>query len=310
MTTIDLKSLLKIEDLKEGSGFSEPSIKINMGYDKNLYVLLKETAPPPIVQGIVAFPNTNADTKYCGIIYTIDWDRLTITKKKIIQIGELHLDYYQFLPLGDEYLLVACRSWNKKNGPEKNALVIDKEGTKLREFCLGDGISQTITTPDEKIITGYFDEGVFGNFGWNEPIGSCGLIAWDKNGNQVWRNNKYGIDDVYAMDYFKDNLYFYFYYDFYFVKTDFTNDKVFKIGEKGFNSFTISDDESKIIVDGGYDNHSSFYVYEFGEGTGTNKQKVTFEINGNKVENVYPVFLGNSKLIFEKDGQLYASNFI
>ena len=66
------------------------------------------------------------------------------------------------------------------------------------------------------------------------------------------------------MDYFKDNLYFYFYYDFYFVKTDFTNDKVFKIGEKGFNSFTISDDESKIIVDGGYDNHSSFYVYEFG----------------------------------------------
>lgn len=312
MITVNLNKLIKFDELKEGSGFSKPGISLNLGYDNQIYILLKETVPRPIVQGIAAFPNTKADTKYCGVILTVDWDKFIITKKKIIQFGELQYNYYNFLPLGEEFLLVANRCWNRQNGPEKNALVLDKEGTKIREFCLGDGISSVFTTPDEQIITSYFDEGVFGNFGWDQPIGSCGLIKWDKNGNEIWKNEKYGIDDVYAMDYYKNNLYFYFYYDFVFVKTNFVDDKTFKIGENGFKNFTISEDEKKIIVDGGYEDHSSFYVYDFGDGIGENKRKVMFEIDGNNAENskIYPVVLYNSKMIFANDDNIYISNFI
>ncbi|WP_176444820.1 hypothetical protein [Paenibacillus herberti] len=40
-----------------------------------------------------------------------------------------------------------------------------------REFLLGDGI-QSVQVTDKGIIwTSYFDEGVFGNNGWDKPIG-------------------------------------------------------------------------------------------------------------------------------------------
>lgn len=42
-------------------------------------------------------------------------------------------------------------------------------------------------------------QGIFGNYGWDEPIGNCGLIVWDENGNIVWKS-KYLIYDCYAMN--------------------------------------------------------------------------------------------------------------
>ena len=48
----------------------------------------------------------------------------------------------------------------------------------LSRFCLGDGIQDCVVKKDGTIITSYFDEGVFGNYGWDEPLGDCGLIAW------------------------------------------------------------------------------------------------------------------------------------
>ena len=38
------------------------------------------------------------------------------------------------------------------------------------------------TTKDHQIWTGYFDEGVYGNYGWAKPIGNSGLVGWDRNG--------------------------------------------------------------------------------------------------------------------------------
>ena len=52
---------------------------------------------------------------------------------------------------------------------------------------MGDGIENTLTIPDKKIITGYFDEGILGNFVWSKPIGRFGIIEWDKDGNQIWK---------------------------------------------------------------------------------------------------------------------------
>ena len=90
------------------------------------------------------------------------------------------MNYKKLQPLGDEYLIVGIRCHNLPEGPELNAMVFDEKGCMIREFCLGDGITDVLTIPEKKIITGYFDEGILGNFGWNNPIGSCGMIEWDR----------------------------------------------------------------------------------------------------------------------------------
>lgn len=35
---------------------------------------------------------------------------------------------------------------------------------------------------DGRIVTSYFDEGIFGNFGWDQPLGASGLVVWDEQG--------------------------------------------------------------------------------------------------------------------------------
>jgi hypothetical protein len=57
-------------------------------------------------------------------------------------------------------------------------------GTLIKEILLGDGIKDMKVTDKEVIWTSYFDEGVFENYGWDEPIGSCGLPAWNQDGDQ------------------------------------------------------------------------------------------------------------------------------
>ena len=74
-------------------------------------------------------------------------------------------------------------------------------------------------TEENKIWTSYFDEGVYGNYGWEVPIGRNGLRAWDSNGNEMYQypnseQNKYFIDDCYALNIVADEeVWFYFYLD-------------------------------------------------------------------------------------------------
>ena len=90
-------------------------------------------------------------------------------------------------PLVDELLLVCARSYYK--GPddfEKNGRVYARNGKFVREILLGDGIKSVQTTEDGVIWTSYFDEGVFGNYGWHNPVRAAGLVAWDAAGNKFY----------------------------------------------------------------------------------------------------------------------------
>jgi len=105
----------------------------------------------------------------------------------------------------------------------KNARIYDRiTGELKREFVFGDGISDAQATSTGYIWTGYFDEGVYGNFGWGDwnnetgysspPIGSCGLICWDaQTGNRLYR---YGgdVSDMYAMNCISDDELWIYYY--------------------------------------------------------------------------------------------------
>jgi hypothetical protein len=67
------------------------------------------------------------------------------------------------------FLVVGARCRWTEPSPELNALAIDQNGRILRRGCLGDGIKHLQVAADGTIWAGYFDEGVFGNFGWGGP---------------------------------------------------------------------------------------------------------------------------------------------
>lgn len=101
--------------------------------------------------------------------------------KEVYSISRLHV-----LLINGHVLLAGARSvYRSVDDIEKNARVYDGEGRCIRSFCLGDGIQDLYVTPKNTIWTSYSDEGVYGNFGWDEPIGSKGLIHWDAFGEQL-----------------------------------------------------------------------------------------------------------------------------
>lgn len=99
-------------------------------------------------------------------------------------------------------LLVAARSYLDKGVADKNAVLFDSSGKRIDAFCLGDGIEDVQVDEADKIWVSYFDEGVFGNYGWGrgtEPMGADGLVAYDISGRRLW-SQSFGIDDCYALN--------------------------------------------------------------------------------------------------------------
>lgn len=107
-------------------------------------------------------------------------------------------------------------------------------------FLPGGWHSRLCGKKDGTIITSYFDEGVFGNYGWDEPLGACGLIAWTSEGTPLWKNENYSIYDCYAISLDEEeNLWFYYYDEFRLVRTNFKEDFVFELPIEGSGAFLL-----------------------------------------------------------------------
>ena len=128
-----------------------------------------------------------------------------------VPIAELSLAHpiVQVLP-GERVLVVAARCRWRPDGPERNAIIYDFDGQPLREETLGDGIEHVVTTSAGDVWVGYFDEGVYGNFGWGgaegpPPLGARGLVRFTDTLQRAWEfpshvDNPWGvIDDCYAL---------------------------------------------------------------------------------------------------------------
>jgi hypothetical protein len=107
-------------------------------------------------------------------------------------IGGLSLTYPHLQPLpGGRFLLAGTRCAFRDGEAEHNAAIIGPDGAVICTGTLGDGINDVQTTPSGRIIVGYFDEGIFGNFGWGgpagpEPIGASGIVEFDSDLRPVW----------------------------------------------------------------------------------------------------------------------------
>ncbi len=146
-----------------------------------------------------------------------------------VVIEDLTLAYprVQTLP-GGRVLVVGVRCRWRPDGPERNAVVYDADGQVLVERTLGDGIEHVMATADRHVWVGYFDEGVYGNFGWGgpgpTPVGAPGLVRFSPELEPDWAfpshsDHPWGaIDDCYALNVDGDAVWACYYSDFPLVR--------------------------------------------------------------------------------------------
>ena len=100
-----------------------------------------------------------------------------------------------------------------------------------------------------RIWVGFFDEGVFGNFGWNHPgptgLGAAGLVALDDHGEVLWRFNEDQmlISDCYALNVHRPEVWAYYDTDFELARVDGTGrpDVLGQAGVFGASALAVSD---------------------------------------------------------------------
>lgn len=134
----------------------------------------------PTDRGSFPISQHNSSQEYrMSVFDPIQGNRFVVVK------STLAIHFVQPAPEG--LLLVGARCYFRDGKGENNAIHVNWSGEVVREFCLGDGISDVRVAPDlKRIWVSYYDEGIFGNYGWEKPIGTAGLVTFDFLGNVTW----------------------------------------------------------------------------------------------------------------------------
>lgn len=219
---------------------------------------LEEPFGTDVQPGWAVFPKSRAEHPFQAAV-TINDGR--DARHILIEDVETSFPRLQPLPHG-KVLLVSSRCCRFADGSvENNARVYDESGQLVGEFCLGDGIEDVQASGDGAIWVSYFDEGVFGNFGWGamgvgEPIGSAGLACFDTTGVAQWTYrpppNIGTIDDCYALNVAEDATWAYYYSDFPLVRIGTTRQiKAWSTEVSGAKAFAVWGD--RVLLFGGYE---------------------------------------------------------
>ncbi len=281
-------------------------VNMQIGYDGRIYILFNAKIPERI-NGM--FVPTVSDSRYCVLALDADWDSGRITGESFYDLGMQKMNYHFVQKVSDGILLVGSRCMCVDGVGENNAAVFDEHGSVLREYCLGDGIEDCIVLPDGRIVTGYFDEGVFGNYGWDEPIGAAGLAVWE-NGNIIWEADS-GICDCYAMNTDDSGRIWYYYYtDFELVCTDFMTEQTYQPGIDGANIFILTEDRQSVIFDAGYDRHGSFVKEHFKNGSLCGSEDVRFDFGGEEINIAFCTARGSRAAFIDSSNRLFLKRFL
>ncbi len=127
--------------------------------------------------------------------------------------------YVDLFSDGGCVLVGARSSWRSKNDFDLNGALIERGAKTAKRVCFGGGIKDVGIDGTDRIWISYFDEGVFGNFGWSHPgptgLGAGGINCFDRTGDLLWQHNREDttehIDDCYAMNVSLLGVWFYFY---------------------------------------------------------------------------------------------------
>lgn len=139
---------------------------------------------------------------------------------------------------------------SEEHGAELNAKVFDPSGNCVKAFTLGDGIQDVQVSKAGEIWVSYFDEGVFGNFGWTSPIGASGLVRFDDTGKVMWEFTAGEIADCYALNVFADRAWAYYYTSFELAEVKPGGITRYETGVDGAHAFAL--DSQNVAFLGGY----------------------------------------------------------
>jgi hypothetical protein len=177
---------------------------------------------------------------------------------------------HEVQPIGDDELLLVC-SRSSYRGPEDfdlNGRIYTRDGRFLRAILMGDGIETVQATRRGELWTSYFDEGVFGNFGWNDPVGAAGLIAFSSQGEKLYAYEPpAGLDaicDCYALNVATaDDVWCCYYTDFPLVHL--RKQSVMSTWASpvhGAHAFAVTDDHA--LFAGGYEGRDLLTLVKLG----------------------------------------------
>ncbi len=303
---LPLFSIIDLDQLRWENHLEDAVLTdFSVAWNRNVYLLMEQPS------GKQGGDWLRTPSNYTVVEIKVDWTEQRVLEIMLFPIGLLKFQFHFLRPIGDDFLLLGARSAYRENGPDQNAWIISRDGAVLSRFCLGDGIQDCVVKTDGAIITSYFDEGVFGNYDWDEPLGACGLIAWTSEGAPLWKNEKYPIYDCYAISLDEEeNLWFYYYDEFRLVRTNFKEDLVFDLPIEGSGAFAAAPSGEKFLFQGGYPKHDKFYfltrkgLTRKGGRLGQKREAIP-TCNGSKVAVEQCSLLRSRMLFLGKDGVLY-----
>jgi hypothetical protein len=109
-------------------------------------------------------------------------------------------------------------------------VLYDTDGQVVSEHVLGDGIAHVLATSTGQVWAGYFDEEIYGNYGWGradsaEPVGAYGIVRFSPGLEPAWHYPKYtevgpwdAVSDCYALNVDDTSAWACYYSDFPVVR--------------------------------------------------------------------------------------------
>jgi hypothetical protein len=257
------------------------NVAFGVGYDGAIYAASRSSSEPDFVDERGGrFPKTQLDP---ATEWTIVRWREAIGPETVVVRDPINVSHVQPYPGG--ILLVGARCRYAAGVAEQNALAIDWAGRVVCRFTLGDGIADVRSLADGTIWVSYFDEGVFGNYGWGEgaePLGAPGLVAFSPAGERVraFDAAAVGLDqicDVYAMTLAGNNVWIYYYTEFPIVRVGPTDTQAWAYGGRGAHAMAV--DGSRVLLVGDYDDRANARVIELRR-DGTRSKPKRFHLVG------------------------------
>lgn len=235
---------------------------------------------------MASFPESKATAVYAA--------RLSITgaeEETWSELPGLNTTYpiVQTLP-GDRVVVVGSRCTRLPDGTvELNASLYRSDGMMGAKFCLGDGIQHVQVDSEGRLWVGYFDEGVFGNFGWgffggqSGPIGQSGLVCFSDSGQRLWEFEPPaglgGIYDCYALNVDENAVWACYYSDFPIVHIDEKKQTTgWETNLAGPKALAVAGD--RVLAYGGYEGHrTDCSLLQLGDGRAGAEAKVQLKLS-------------------------------
>ncbi len=255
-----------VADLRPAlEGWTDP-VAVGIGSDGAIYAAARKSKEDPYQDGMFPKSRLEQATDYLAI----RWQNGLI-QSVVIREETVAASFVQPVPGG--ILLVGARCHWRPEGAEKNAVVVDWSGRELARFTLGDGIQDLRVTRNGTIWASYFDEGVFGNYGWGQPgrspIGAPGLVAFSETGEIRFSYDPEAahtdaVCDAYAVNVAGDaDVWLYFYTEFPIVRILEGGYHTWKLGVAGARALAVR--ESRVLLFGDYKRRSLSRLIELGK---------------------------------------------